>query len=390
MSRPRCFLELPAGLAAVSLRLHGGKHCRPPISRMGNKAGYADAILDALGLRSGQGADAYLWAEADPDVRALLRAYPDASMLTRIAEIIRGWADEEPRALWERLRAERKARGPQPVEVDCAAEMLFFQHGSFSGKGPQYGIGRPEGGPAGNMEHLRPSLDIVNDAVTSLAAYATIAASNRLINVAGPDLMNTGAGGTTFGGEEFATPAGDVAAGFERVAGWLTVGAGSFKACEPESGWHGLHLRRPNDDGYRPNREGLARACDAVARPSRWPSVAVLPSIPTAADVARWLGTPGDLSGCVVYADPPYAGTTGYGSNLTRDEVIAYARDFDALGAVVCISEAEPLTALGWEATAITGGRRGQKRTFSRQQEEYLTMNRPPAAVVATQMGMFK
>ena len=91
----------------------------------------------------------------------------------------------------------------------------------------------------------------------------------------------------------------------------------------------------------------------------------------------------------MVYADPPYAGTTGYGSNLTRDEVIAYARDFDALGAVVCISEAEPLTALGWEATAITGGRRGQKRTFSRQQDEYLTMNRPPAAVVATQMGMF-
>ena len=116
----------------------------------------------------------------------------------------------------------------------------------------------------------------------------------------------------------------------------------------------------------------------------------MLPSIPTAADVARWLGTPGDLSGCVVYADPPYAGTTGYGCNLTRDEVIAYARDFDALGAVVCISEAEPLTALGWEATAITGGRRGQKRTFSRQQDEYLTMNRPPAAVVATQMGMFK
>ena len=111
VSRPRLFAELPAGLAAVSLRLHGGRHCRPPISRMGNKAGYADSILDALGLRSGSGADAYLWAEADPDVRALLRAYPDAAMLTRIAEIIRGWADEEPRALWERLRAERKARG---------------------------------------------------------------------------------------------------------------------------------------------------------------------------------------------------------------------------------------------------------------------------------------
>jgi hypothetical protein len=95
----------------VSLRLHGGAYCRPPISRTGNKAGYAEVILAALGLRSGQGADAYVWAEADPDVRALLRAYPDAAMLRRIADIIRGWKDEEPRALWERLRAERKARG---------------------------------------------------------------------------------------------------------------------------------------------------------------------------------------------------------------------------------------------------------------------------------------
>jgi hypothetical protein len=117
MLTPRAVCEFPAGLAAVSLRLHGGRHCRPPISRMGNKQGYAEVILDALGLRSGQGAGAYLWAEADPDVRALLRAYPDAAMLTRIAEIIRGWADEEPRALWERLRAERKARGPA-VEPD--------------------------------------------------------------------------------------------------------------------------------------------------------------------------------------------------------------------------------------------------------------------------------
>ena len=363
---------------------------------MGNKAGYADAILDALGLRSGSGADAYLWAEADPDVRALLRAYPDAAMLTRIAEIIRGWADEEPRALWERLRAERKAR--QGAEGTARFVQLAGANrlipGAFAPDGrwvnsARDGGSHTEGGVSFGGDDFATDADANANAVTTLAAYATIAASNRLINVAGPDLMNTGNGGTRFGGEDFATPAGDVAAGFERVAGWLTVGAGSFKACEPESGWHGLHLRRPNDDGYRPNREGLARACDAVARPSRWPSVAVLPSIPIAADVARWLGTPGDLSGCVVYADPPYAGTTGYGSNLTRDEVIAYARDFDALGAVVCISEAEPLTALGWEATAITGGRRGQKRTFSRQQDEYLTMNRPPAAVVATQMGMF-
>ena len=82
MKRPRLAAELPAGLAAFSLRLHGGAHCRPPISRMGNKAGYAASILGALGLRSGQGADAYLWAEADPDVAAILAQFPGARITT--------------------------------------------------------------------------------------------------------------------------------------------------------------------------------------------------------------------------------------------------------------------------------------------------------------------
>ena len=54
--KPRLFAEFPAGLAAVSLRLQGGAHCRPPISRCGNKAGFSQTILDALGLRPGQGA----------------------------------------------------------------------------------------------------------------------------------------------------------------------------------------------------------------------------------------------------------------------------------------------------------------------------------------------
>ena len=372
---------------------------------MGNKAGYADAILDALGLRSGSGADAYLWAEADPDVRALLRAYPDAAMLTRIAEIIRGWADEEPRALWERLRAERKAR--QGAEGTARFVQLAGANrlipGAFAPDGrwvnsARDGGSHTEGGVSFGGDDFATDADANANAVTTLAAYATIAASNRLINVAGPDLMNTGAGGTTFGGEEFATPAGDVAAGFERVAGDLASfalqGQFAYRTGHPESGFAPCKTRpqEKSETNHGANPTSVASVADRIAPTasrSRWPPVAVLPSIPTAADVARWLGTPGDLSGCVVYADPPYAGTTGYGSNLTRDEVIAYARDFDALGAVVCISEAEPLTALGWEATAITGGRRGQKRTFSRQQDEYLTMNRPPAAVVATQMGMF-
>ena len=51
--RPRLFVELCAGLASVSLRLQGGARCRPPVSRMGNKAGYSQAILAALGILAG-------------------------------------------------------------------------------------------------------------------------------------------------------------------------------------------------------------------------------------------------------------------------------------------------------------------------------------------------
>jgi hypothetical protein len=348
---------------------------------MGNKAGYAAVILDALGLRSGEGAAAYLWAEADPDVRALLRAYPDAAMLTRIAEIIRGWADEEPRALWERLRAERKARGPVG-DADDAAGWIINAQWSFR-------CGEPDSGFNGGVADGRAwnaGADETADRCTSLAAYATIAASNRLINVAGPDLMNTGAGGTRFGGAEFATPAADVAAGFERVAGWMYVNANSWKG-------EGDHWKDPSDEviaaGITVCRSSAGIAADLERASSRWPPVAVLSAIPTAADVARWLGTPGDLSGVVVYSDPDYRDTTGYG-NTCRDMIPDMAREFDALGAVVCISEQEPIPELpGWHATEITGGRKGQARTFSKQKAEWLTMNRPPAHTVAVQHRLF-
>jgi len=350
---------------------------------MGNKAGYSDVILDALGLRSGSGADSYLWAEADDDVRALLRAYPDAAMLRRIAEIIRGWADEEPRALWERLRAERKARRP----VGDVAVAGWIIEGMWSYR--QGDIG--SGGPVLPGERRQDtSAAAAAAACKNLANYAAIVSGNRLVNMGGEALMNTGDGGTRFGGEDFATAAVDVAAGFEALAGDLAgfalTGAWAMRRGEPDSGYTESRTDTGIGEGHGDGAATIAHRIERAA--SRWPPVAVLSAIPTAADVSRWLGTPGDLSGCVIYMDPPYVGTTGYGSNLTRDEVIAAALDFDALGAVVCISEAEPVIGT-WYATAITAGRRGQKRTFSRQQNEYLTINRPPAAVVATQVGLF-
>ena len=372
MQRPRLFAELPAGLASVSLRLHGGAHCRPPISRMGNKAGYAAVILAALGRRSGTGADRYLWAESDPDVAALLRCYPDAAMLRRVAEIIRGWKDEEPRELWERLRAERKGR----------------------------------------------------NGADGVARYVQLAGANRLIpgafavdgrwvNAARDGGSHTD-GGVSFGGPEFATDANanactrlaeyaaTVVERFEGMARDVAttglLGQWSYRRGEPDSGFNaGLLMdREPTDTG---GNGAKARTCEQeaglwtpAANAPGWPIVAVLPRIPEAADIAEWLGTPGDLDGVIVYMDPDYVGTTGYRDTFPRADVVRTALAFDALGALVCVSEAvavAELVALGWHASEITAGRKGQRRTFARVATEALTMNRAPMHRVATQPGLF-
>jgi hypothetical protein len=360
---------------------------------MGNKAGYAEVILAALGLRSGQGAERYLWAEADDDVAALLRCYPDADMLRRVAEIIRGWKDEEPRALWERLRGERRARASSMPPAHETASWMIEGQWSFRRCEPDSGFNPGvASGEAWNADAATTA-----DRCHRLAEYATIVSGNRLVNMAGPALMNTGNGGTRHGGE-FATPVGDVATAFERVAGEVAgygvLAQWAFRRGEPDSGFNaGLLMdREPTDTG---GNGAKARSCEQeaglwepAARAGGWPPVAVLPTIPEAGDVAAWMGTPGDLDDCVVYMDPPYAGTTGYAATLGRDEVVRHARAYAELGAVVVISEAEVVIP-EWDAVEITAGRKGQKRTFSKQQAEWLTMNRAPAHRVAVQAGLF-
>ena len=356
---------------------------------MGNKAGYSKIILGVLGLHSGQGAGAYWWAEADQDVAALLRIYPDPVALLEVARIIRGWAGEEPRALWERLRAERKERGSRSDPGGVAG---WIVSGAWA-----YKPSIPESGYIGP---LRASTDRnidtceLSDRAARLAEYAMIAASNRLICVSGDDLLNTGEGGTTHGGE-FATAPEAVAEGMERVAGWLFVAGGSMMG--DGSGAFGGNL-----EGWQNGEHGagtskrplLDRLPDATGRiASRgWPPVCVSPRIPTAAEVSAAIGTPGDLEGCIVYIDGPYENTTGYGHELPRDEQVKIALDFAGAGATVALSEAEPIPALtgaGWHATEITEGRVGSKRTFSAQKNEWITMNRTPAFKIPTQCNLF-
>ena len=354
---------------------------------MGNKAGYAEAILWTLGLTAGKSASAYVWAEADDDVRALLQAYPDPAMLLRIAEIIRGWADEEPRALWERLRAERKARTASGAAGEVAA---WIQQGVWSYRQGDL----TSGGPVLPGDR-RQDTTATATATATLANFAMLASSNRLINVAGPDLMNTGNGGTRFGGD-FATPAGDVADKFERVAADVAAHSflhqGSFSMKGVDAGI-GAPEGQPASLTHGSSRPVTAILGDSFPRiVSNWPAVAVLPRIPSGADLSALLGTPGDLEGVVVYMDPPYLNTTGYLHDLGRGEVIGHALDLSGMGATVAISEAEAipeLVAAGWYVADLTAGRKGQKRTFSKQQREYLTMTSEPRYTIPEQVGLF-
>jgi hypothetical protein len=386
----------------VTLRLLGGPYAKPPVSYMGSKRGYATAILAAMGLRPGQGADAVLLCDPGPWSRVwAVLSRPEGCR--EVAAIIRGWIGEEPRALWERLRAEG-----------------------------------PLSGDAG------------------VAQYVMLTASNRLINAdwRSGGWSNTGKGGTTHGGEEFATAPGDVAeavgglegvkwprevagfltaahlswksqpeAGFKRTAGggwpddapdvrnldvgatswpstailsasaatidprdvaaWLFLQGGSFQYRGPQAGI-GRPEGNPGSDGFGEVRPMLDIVGDGAI------ALGALPWPPSSIATDARLPIPADLPpGSVAYIDPPYQNTTGYANDLPRHEVEEIARRWKDAGALVVISEAEPIALPGWHHVEITAERVGQKRTFSKQQAEWLTMSAPPACRFGGQVGLF-
>ncbi len=418
-SSPLLFVELCAGTAALSLRLHGGRHARPPVSRMGAKTGYGEALLAVMGLRAGLRADRYLWCDPDPGVRLLLSSYRDRSLALKAAEIIRSWKDEPPRELWERLKAEGPAVcpdltpdprelarrvvlnewsindlisfsycGPGKVtksglepfssgytpdvlaqrlhvtpeippadihpdarEVDPREVARWLLGEGWTNQGRYMGPDRPSNCHGSNWtasitregiaSRLRkteiPPADIHPDArevdPREVARWARIVTSNRLINLSAETWTNTGQGGNTFGGAEFCTDTDTLAQSFEATPGPL-----------------------PAD--ILPG---------AVYPAPRFPSDRRV----------------------VVFIDPPYVGTTGYGHDLPRAEVIELARAWADVGADVYISEAEPIPIPGWFDVEITGTRKGQKRTFSKQQREFVTCSRPPAWKPSQQGALF-
>jgi hypothetical protein len=325
---PNLFVELCAGTAAVSLQLHR-EGARPPVSRMGSKRGYAIAVLHALGLYPGQQAAHYLWCEPDDGCRLLLETYRDHDLAVEVAAIIRGWKDEDPRALWDRLRAEGPVKAPTPREV-----ARFILTGVWS-----YKQSMPESGFIGPGQRRQDTT-------------ATATATENL-----PELP-----------AEVTQEAVDP----REVGRWLYMSARSGGSLpgnaylpedNPHEGWGGT---------------GVSRA--TLAR--------ILPDTPTLpAEVTDGAVEPPVLPpNTVVYIDPPYVNTTGYKHDLPRKRVVELALAWYAAGAKVAISEQEAipeLVAQGWVAVDITDKRLGQTRTFSNQQTEYLTLS--PGAQCSSQ-----
>lgn len=352
------FVELCAGTAALSLRLHKDG-ARPPVSRMGAKTGYADAILRVLGLHPGQRADRYLWCEPDPGVRLLLHAYRDSELAKAAAAIIRGWAAEVPRALWERLRAEGPPRLPDG-EVDAGEVARWVTLWSWHYRQGDYS----SGGPVLPGDRRQDATATATGLSRTPALPATIAPDAREVDprevarwAALQDMSLNGKG---------------VAAGLGALMTPVGTAAWSRHARGEAVNWKQCHGPGP----LLPKVEAMPHLAAALIHPD-----------------ARDIDPPALPPGTVVYMDPSYVGTTGYADNLSRPEVVALARRWAEAGATVAISEAEPipeLVAEGWYSVEITGERIGQKRTFSKQQREWLTINRAPAWTPPIQNCLFQ
>lgn len=97
---------------------------------------------------------------------------------------------------------------------------------------------------------------------------------------------------------------------------------------------------------------------------------------------------PPDLTGYVAYLDPPYVGCTPYAAACSRDLVLELARAYRARGAIVVISEGEPMPLEGWHTVDLAAAR-ATKRWTAKQKAEWLTMSVAPVAVPAVQLNLW-
>lgn len=145
------------------------------------------------------------------------------------------------------------------------------------------------------------------------------------------------------------------------------------------SGFAGLISDKSRDRGF-PERVGCARLSSRILTLAAvtWPVVEVRNG--RAEDVLPWEDHRDDL----VYIDGPYQGKTGYPDDCTREAIVSLAGAWDQAGAVVVVSEGEPIDIPGWHHVEVTAAEQiASGKKLAPDKREWLTMNRPPKPLFA-------
>lgn len=282
-----------AGAGACALRAVGGPDLSPPVAWMGGKRRYARAILDAMGAPETPPSRVLL-ADAGPWgwVWPLLLEPGDAA---RVARVLRSWAGEHPRELWQRLAA----RPPYKRVHERAAQWLWLQARSASGV-PIWWDG---------WRHVAPDGRAARDRGEDLRWPGHRAERARWV---------------ARGGWRFDARPGDAAP--DRAAG-------------PAGETNGR-------TGGMVNPSTIAERIEAIARAFRCVATVVHHG-----DVGEVVPVPGAF----VLLDGPYENATGYGWGIGRAAYLELGgRWLDAGAEVVALCEAVPLDLPGWHHLDLT------------------------------------
>ena len=360
------WVEPFAGAAAVAIRLVCGPGLLPPVAWMGGKRRYARAIADAMGVPEGR-----------PERVVLVDAGPwgwvwqillDPFRAELVGDVLRSWAGEHPRDLWGRL-----VSVPPPDDLyERAAQWLWLQARSASGvpiwwdgwkhttsgrSDPQSLWGRFGENNAGRWKASNDPVPAGQKALGDWQQADHGTGRAQRATQTGGDWQQGSAEGRS------PQPAGQ--------RGTWRMGEERKKSKRGDRTISQTGTSKPGKTGGMVHPCTIAARIDALAQAFACVDLDVFHE-----DVFALC----PFGPSFVYLDPPYAGATGYGWDCPRDDVVALAEAWEVAGAVVAVSEAEPLDISGWHHLELT--RPGGK-------PEWLTLSREPVRRPERQGSLF-